>query len=146
MSILTETIAVLTIASGQTTSGTLGSVLSRGQLRTALGFLDNMTIFLPQGISEDIQVQISPVRNPTASDWVTYGSIGVIVSDELLTEVGDVILAENSDPLLTETDTWGGTSQLDDLSFKDLRLMSTKAVAADRVFKILGKLVVPSGA
>jgi hypothetical protein len=145
MTLVTETLATLTIPSGQTLSPTLGSILSRGQLRTALSFLDNLTIISPQGIAEDIQVQISSVRNPATADWVVSGLIDVTAADEISDEANNPVTSELSDDMFTENSLWGGVAQLDDTSFKDLRLQSDVPVAANRIFKILAKLNIPSG-
>lgn len=147
MTLVTETLATLTIPSGQTLSPTLGSLLSRGQLRTALSFLDNLTIMAPSGLDEDTQVQISSVRNPAYTDWVDGLDLNVSIApaDQILDELTNAITDEASVNLYTQGLGSGGPTQLNDLSFKDLRLKSAVAVAADRNFAILAKMDIPSG-
>ena len=145
MPLLTEKLGSLTISSGGTTSAALSTVLSAGQLKTALGFLDALTLYSPQGLAEDITIQLSPVDSPTATDWIDYGLINTSLAEELLTEDLTVILTEDSDPLLTESLDEGGISLIDDYSFKDLRLVASSAVAANRTFILLAKLLTPSG-
>lgn len=142
MGLLTETLGTLTIASGQTTSNRLGSVLSDGQLKTALGFLDALSIYSPQGLAEDIEIQVSPVKNPTASDWVNYGLIDVGLAEDILTEASTDLQDESDVVLETESLGSGGVTTIEDQSFRDLRLVASSAVAADRDFVLLGKLLI----
>lgn len=142
MPILTERLGQLTILSGATVSNTLGSQLSAGQLKTALGFLDALTIYNPQGLAEDTMIQLSPVETPASGDWVDYALIDTTLSDDILTEDSLVLMDENSAALQTESESQGGLTNFEDVSFRDLRLKAMTAVAADRVFTLLAKLLV----
>lgn len=142
MPLLSERLGVLTISSGGTTSTTLGSVLSAGQLKTALGFLDALSVYAPQGLAEDISIQLSPVESPASTDWIDYGSINTTLAEELLAEDGDTLLTEDSLDLLAESLDEGGIALIESYTFKDLRLVASSNVAADRSFTLLAKLLV----
>ncbi len=142
MGLITETLGTLTISSGATESNTLGSRLSGGQLKTALGFLDAVSIYTPQGLAEDVEIQLSPVETPSSTDWRNYGLIDTGLALDILTEALDDLQDESSVVLETESTAQGGVTTLEDLSFRDLRLVASGAVAADRAFILLGKLLI----
>lgn len=142
MGLLTERLGTLTISSGTTESNTLGSQLSAGQLKTALGFLDAVSIYTPLGLAEDVEIQLSPVKAPTASDWRNYGLIDTGLALDILTEALDNLQDESSVSLETESSAQGGVTTLEDQSFRDIRLVASGAVAVDRAFILLGKLLV----
>jgi len=142
MPLLTETLGTLTVASGATTSDTLGSQLSAGQLKTALGFLDALSLYCPQGLAEDVTVQLSPVDSPGATDWIDYTTIVLSAIDDLLDENGVALLNESDVPLFAESFGLGNVTAIEDESFKDLRVVLNEPAAATRTFKLLAKLLV----
>lgn len=142
MGLITEKLGTLTISSGNTASNTLGSQLSAGQLKTALGFLDAVSIYTPLGLAEDVEIQLSPVETPAASDWRNYGLIDTGLALDILTEALDDLQDESSVVLETESTAQGGVTTIEDQSFRDMRLVASGAVAADRAFILLGKLFI----
>lgn len=142
MGLITEKLGTLTISSSATESNTLGSQLTAGQLKTALGFLDAVSIYTPQGLAEDVEIQLSPVETPTASDWTNYGLIDTGLALDILTEALDDLQDESSVVLETESSGLGGVTTLEAQSFRDIRLVASTGVAAARSFRLLGKLLI----
>lgn len=142
MGLITEKLGTLTISSGATESNTLGSQLSAGQLKTALGFLDAISIYTPLGLAEDVEIQLSPVETPAASDWRNYGLIDTGLALDILCEDLTDLQDESSVVLETESTAQGGVTTIEDQSFRDMRLVASGAVAADRAFILLGKLLI----
>ncbi len=142
MGLITEKLGTLTIASGAVTSNTLGSQLSAGQIKTALGFLDAVSIYTPLGLAEDVEIQLSPVETPAASDWRNYGLIDTGLALDILCEDLTDLQDESSVVLETESTAQGGVTTLEGQSFRDMRLVASGAVAADRAFVLLGKLLI----
>jgi len=63
----------LTIASGQTTSGTLASVIGSGALV-------DLTIYGPAALTGTVTVQVAPNNNPVSGDWKALQSAGADVT------------------------------------------------------------------
>lgn len=139
---MSEDFGTLTISSGGTASPALSSNMSAGRLKSALFALKALTVFAPRSLGEDVTVQISPVENPGATDWINASLINVGLEEQLLTEDGLQILDENGEVILAETLTAGGIATLVNVTMKDLRLLASAAVAANRVFRLMGKLQV----
>lgn len=145
MSLLTEKLGTLTISSGQTTSPALSTILSEGQMKVACGFLDNLKIYVPHGLAESVDVQMSPIDSPTSADWDSDGTIDIDAADLITTEDDLDLEDENSDNLETEGMSSGGIVSIDDPAFKDLRLVASAPVASDRAFRLVGKLQISGG-
>lgn len=111
-----ETLGTLTIASGQTTSTKLSDILSAGQLKTALGALEQLSIRSPAALTGAVTVEVAleepgttfePLNDPSGSDiTLAAGEVKVI-------------------PYVT---------------FKDIQLVSSLAEGAARSFVLVGKL------
>lgn len=144
MTLIQETLGSLTITVGQTTSNTLGSQLSAGQLKTALNFLDALSLYAPQGYAEDIIVQLSPVENPAETDWINYTTISLSVLEDLLDELAIPLMTELSVSIQSESTGSSKVTTFEVESFKDLRLVAQDATAATRTFKLLAKLSIAS--
>lgn len=147
MSRLNETLATLTVAVGALESNTLASQLTPGQLRTALHFMDDMTIRAPRNLTESANIQVSPVRNPSASDWITTTTIELLPSGEILDEWGVVITDETAalNPLITEGLGTGASVIASGEVFWDLRVVLSDPADAERQFKVGVSMLVSAG-
>lgn len=147
MSQLNELLGVLTVAVGQTVSNSLSDLLTPGQLRTALHFMDAMTIRAPQNLTETANIQVARKRNPTAADWVTTTSIELLPGADILDEWGSVITDESAAllPLLTEGMGSGASAIASGESFWDLRIVLSDPADAQRQFYVSVGMAVSAG-
>jgi hypothetical protein len=104
----------LTIANGGTDSGALSasSSVSAGILKLLVGSLISVTVFAPATVTGTITIQVKP--NPAAADWTTLQSAGA-----------DVTIAA------------GKAVTLSSIPFGDMRIHSSGAEGAERVFTLL---------
>lgn len=100
----------LRIASGQTASAKLSSILTEGQMKVA-GGLDNIIIYGPPALTAVVSVQVAPVYG--ASTWMTLQVNG-----------SDVTVAAAK------------ATSFHAAAFLDLRLNSAGAEGADRDFVV----------
>ena len=145
---LNEQLGYLTVAAGATVSNSLSDILSSGQLRTALHFMDAMTIRAPQNLTETANIQVARKRNPSASDWITTTSIELLPGADILDEWGVVITDESASllPLLTEGMGSGASAVSIGESFWDLRIVLSDPADAQRLFYCSISLLVSGGA
>jgi hypothetical protein len=114
MSALGYKVGTLTIPSGQTTSQQLSVGRSHGEMKTLLGPDFDMAIFAPAALTGAVHVEVSPEKDATAGSFVT-----------MVDGTGaDVVIPA------------GKAMNLPAATFRDLRLVSASAEAADRVFTL----------
>lgn len=114
MSALGYKVGTLTILSGQTKSQALSAGRSHGVMKTLLGPGIDMVIFAPPATSGTITVQVSAEKDALDAQFFNltdgHGS--------------DITISANK------------ASPLPSQAYKDLRLVSSSAEAADRVFTL----------
>ena len=91
--------------------GTVSDALGFNDLR----FLDQVTIYAPETLAETVTVEVAGLRVPAATDWKDFAEAGTPV-----------------------TLTAGEALTIPDVAFMGLRLVAGSAVAADRVFRVVG--------
>lgn len=111
-------LGTISIANAGTTSGGLSGVSSASVVRVALDYAIAISIFSPAALTGTVTVQVSPVESPAAGDWKALSVGGA-----------DVTIPAAKAVILTSL---GG--------FKDLRLVSGSAEAAQRDFIVRAQL------
>lgn len=109
----------LTVGSGTTDSAALSAALSAGQLKTLFGSCIGFTVVSPSALTGTITVQVVPTEGSTS--WVTLQANG-----------SDITIAANK------------AVPVDTGAFRDIRIHSSGAEAADRDFLLNFQLAVTS--
>lgn len=115
---MAQLLGTLTILSGQTSSAQLDvlGIGSAGVAKTAFATLLDLIVFGPTTLPEAVNIQVSWLEAPTASDW----------SDLYIAGSKVVIPA-------------GGAASIPSGAFRAIRVLAGGAVGADRTFKVMAQ-------